>query len=86
MRFAVSTNTAAHVATVSAGAVFDQGTATLRFSGTPGQAYRIEENSDLTASDGWAEVDDIPFLPTSPYTVYLDATGAQAFWRINWNG
>uniref|UniRef100_UPI003561957A sulfatase-like hydrolase/transferase n=1 Tax=Pontiella sp. TaxID=2837462 RepID=UPI003561957A len=84
MRFAVSTHAAAHVASVSSQAVFDHGTATLRFFGTPGQAYRIEESSDLTAADGWKEVDEIPFLPTSPYAVYLDAADAQGFWRVNW--
>ncbi|MDF7799605.1 sulfatase-like hydrolase/transferase [Pontiellaceae bacterium B1224] len=82
IQFEVSTNVSEHVATIESGGFFMEGTATLQFSGTPGQGYRVEQTSDLTVSNGWNVVDQLPFLPASPYSVYVEATDDQGFWRI----
>jgi hypothetical protein len=83
IEFAVSTDPAAHVAAFESGTFYGNGMATLQFSGTPGQPYRIERTSDLTAPDSWETVDVIPYLPTSPYGVNVDAAEERGFWKIN---
>ncbi|VGO13210.1 Arylsulfatase [Pontiella desulfatans] len=80
--FEVSADPAAHAATIGSGTFFPDGTAMLQFSGTPGQGYCIEQTSDLTASNGWNVVDELPYLPTSPYGVHVDVSEEQGFWRI----
>jgi arylsulfatase A-like enzyme len=80
--FAVSANSQDHVATIDSDVKFLDGRATLRFSGTPGQGYVTEWTDNLSESDSWIVVDDLPFLPTSPYTVYVDAEANKGFWKI----
>ena len=80
--FAVSTDPADHAAIFESGAFFGDGTATLRFSGTPGKPYYIEQASDLTDSNSWAVVDAIPYLSPSPFSVNVDASQDLGFWRV----
>ncbi|MDF7825987.1 sulfatase-like hydrolase/transferase [Pontiellaceae bacterium B12227] len=80
--FMVSTDPADQVAVLDSGVVFFAGLAALQFSGTPGQGYRIEWTADLNVSNDWKTVDQLPFLPTTPYSVYVAAAEDQGFWRI----
>uniref|UniRef100_UPI003563F7D6 hypothetical protein n=1 Tax=Pontiella sp. TaxID=2837462 RepID=UPI003563F7D6 len=83
--FEVNADPAAHTAAFAAGTFSLNGTTMLEFSGTPGQSYRMEYSTDLTVSNGWKTVCTWPFLPTSPYSVFVDAAGDLGFWRIGWD-
>jgi arylsulfatase A-like enzyme len=84
VEFEVSADASEHTATLESGLEFSNGTALLQFSGTAGQAYVTEWTSDLSDSNSWETVDELPFLPSDSYDVYLDAVGAQGFWRVQW--
>ena len=72
---------------MESGLSLSEGIATLQFNGTPGLSYQVERTSDLSSSESWQVVDDIPFLPAAPYDVHLVAEPGEEeqFWRIIWN-
>ncbi|MCP5537934.1 MAG: sulfatase-like hydrolase/transferase [Akkermansiaceae bacterium] len=57
------------------------GNATLRLNGTPGLSYIVERSYNLM---DWTVIENIPFLPSSSYDVFVDASGDRSFWRIRW--
>lgn len=61
-----------------------EGIAGLEFKGKLGLSYRVEQSLDLGATDSWETVEQIPFLTTSPYDVFVEseADDERAFWRV----
>jgi hypothetical protein len=82
IEFEVSSDSSDLAAEIESGAVDTDGTATLQFSGTAAQSYAVEWTSDLTNSNGWNVIDEIPYLSPSTYSVDVDATGEQGFLRV----
>ncbi|MGD9419249.1 MAG: sulfatase-like hydrolase/transferase [Verrucomicrobiota bacterium JB025] len=58
---------------------FASGWAALELRATTGLGYQVERSRDLIE---WEWVDDIPFLPASPYDVYVEAGEDRFFWRV----
>ncbi|MGJ8639188.1 MAG: sulfatase-like hydrolase/transferase [Opitutaceae bacterium] len=66
-------------------ALMVNGTATLELHGTPGLSYRVERTTDLSDSESWEVVDEIPVLSTSPNDVHVQSgEDERGFWRIVW--
>jgi arylsulfatase A-like enzyme len=69
-------------ASFSSGLEFEDGIASVCFTGTLGQDYRVEYSENLSDTNGWQQVEEHLSLPMSPRRLWLSATNTAAFYRV----
>jgi hypothetical protein len=71
-----------HAASFLPGLKLENGTVSVRFTGTLGQDYRVEYKERLLDTNGWQQVEEHISLPMSPKRLWLPATNRAGFWRV----
>jgi len=73
-----------HVPGFVPGITLTNGNFNVQFTGTTGQHYRVETETDITATHAWTVVTDLVSLPTSPMQVSAPMTNDAGFYRLVW--